>query len=257
MNNKFNIEELKYLIPDYITGQISDADKAVIEKALAESEELREFHNEMKGVFGFVEKVKFREPSPQYWANLLPRIHERIEQQESKTISAGFSWDKISALWKILVPVAAVILIAVIYYAVKPSETQLTKDDKKIENLNKDTNSEVKEKSNDKKQEDIQNNTNPENIVKEQPEPKQDNYVKERKQPVQHEENTSKDDTPKKEEEKQIPVKEEVASIEIEELSVFGTGEAAGFDEEIENDLKNLNNNEQDMLLKELENSNL
>lgn len=255
MNNKLNIEELKFLIPDYITGQINDADKTVIEKALLESPELREFHNEMKGVFGFVDKVKFEEPSPQYWANMLPRIHERIEKQEAKSLSSGFSWGKISAFWKVLVPVAAVILIAVIYFAIKPSETQMTKDDsRKKENIIKDTNSD-RQKIN--KQEDTNDKKSPENIVKEKPEQNIEKVIKKRKSPVNNEGNFVKEETPEKPEEEQIPVKEEFTAIEVDELSVFATGEGAGFDEEIENDLKNLNNNEQNLLLKELENSNL
>jgi hypothetical protein len=255
MNNKLNIEELKYLIPDYITGKVSDDEKIAIEKALLESAELREFHNEMKEVFGFVEKVKFEEPSPQYWANMLPRIHERIDKQEAGSAASGFSWDKISAFWKVLVPVAAVILIAVIYFAVKPSETQMTKDDSpKKENINNDTNSD-KQKIN--KQEDTNENKSRENIVKENPGQNIENFIKERKAPVKNEDNFVKDETPEKPEENQLPVKEEFTAIEVDELSVFAVGEGAGFDEELENELKELNNHEQNMLLKELENSNL
>src|SRR5688500_3832424 len=120
MNNKLNIEELKYLVPDYITGQISDPDKAAVEDALKQSAELREFHNELKSTFEFVGTVKFEEPSPQYFNNLLPRIHQRIEEQEAKK----FSWDKVASFWKVLVPVAAIVVIALVYYMVKQSDTQ-------------------------------------------------------------------------------------------------------------------------------------
>jgi multidrug efflux pump subunit AcrB len=253
MNNKLNIEELKYLVPDYITGQLSDADKASVEEALTEFVELREFHNELKGTFEFVNTVKFEEPSPQYFSNLLPRIHQRIEEQESRK----FSWDKIASMWKVLVPVAAIVVIALVYYMVKQSDTQMTKDEqKKIENINKDTN---KDKQPDKKESEVkQPENNQDNIVKEKDVQKPDNTVKERKAFKIENDNTAKDETPvNNDNNEQIPVKEEMAAIEIEDTSVFSTGEGAGIDEELENDLKKLDNKELDLLLNELLKSNL
>ena len=47
MNNKLNIEEIKYYIPDYITGVINDNDKMIVETALKQSQELKEFYNEL------------------------------------------------------------------------------------------------------------------------------------------------------------------------------------------------------------------
>ena len=148
MNSNNNIEQLMQLIPDYITGEISSSDKLMLEKAMNESAELRELYNEMTGTLAFVRRhVKLKEPPEQYWNSLLPRIHQRIEDKESK----AFSWDKIPSLWKVLVPIAAVVLIALIYYLVKPSDTQITKD-KEIENIKKDTNKDnIENKNNDNK----------------------------------------------------------------------------------------------------------
>lgn len=260
MNNKLNIEELKFLVPDYITGQISDSDRAMLEKAMAESPELREFHNELKGTFDFVSTVKHEEPHPQYWQNLLPRIHQRIEENESKKLagSSSLAW-----LWKVLIPAAAIILIAVIYYVVKPSNTQLTKDENKnIEKINKDS---VKDEKKPNQQEIKQPETKqPET---KQPEIKQDNIVKEhQRKPYAPEkkniriedENIVKDEIQIDENNQiTVPEQEDVASIDLNETSVFTAGEAGGFDEELENDLKELNDKEQNTLLKELENSNL
>ncbi len=134
MNNKLNTEEIKFMIPDYISGMLNDTDKVQVDEAIKESAEVREFYNEMKGTFDFVSTVKFEEPAPVYWNSLLPRIHDKIDSRESK----GFSWDKIASMWKVLVPIAAIILIALVYYMVKPSNTQLT-EEKKIEQIKKDT----------------------------------------------------------------------------------------------------------------------
>jgi hypothetical protein len=260
MNNKLNIEELKYLIPDYITGQISDADKAAVEEALKQSSELREFHNELKGTFEFVATVKFEEPSPQYFNNLLPRIHQRIEEREAKK----FSWDKVASFWKVLVPVAAIVVIALVYYMVKQSDTQMTKDEqKKIENVKKDSsrdnNKQEKQPESQQKESNEKDVKQPDenNIVKEH-DIRTPNNVKERKAFRIEENNTAKDETPVNDNnDQQLPVNEEMAAIETEDVSVFSNGEGAGLDEELENDLKKLDNKELDGLLKELQNSNL
>ncbi len=57
--------------------------------------------------------------------------------------------------------------------------------------------------------------------------------------------------------ETQEPVKDEQFAIDIEETSIFADGEGAGFDEETENDLKKLNDYEKEVLLQELQNSNM
>src|SRR4030095_4019705 len=117
MSSKLNIEELKHLIADYITGQSDEQEKALVEKALSESAELRELYDEIKKTLEFVTTVKAAEPPEQYWNSLLQRIHQRIEAEEARK----FSWDKVPAVWKVLVPIAAIVLIALIYYLVKPS----------------------------------------------------------------------------------------------------------------------------------------
>jgi cell division protein FtsL len=196
--------------------------------------------------------VKAEEPPQQYWNSLLPRIHQRIEAQEAKK----FSWDKVSAVWKVLVPIAAIILIALIYYLVKPSNTQITRDEKKNEKIIKDSS-----KENNTEEKKIPENKQDERIVKEekhQPE----NYVKKnRKTNRVNDDNLAKEEIKIKDDNiqnniQQEPLKEDLAA-DMEETSVFSMGEGAGLDEETENELKNLNNNEQDALLEELESSNL
>jgi len=253
MNNKLNIEEIQLMIPDYLSGELSDKEKALVEDAMKESAELRQFYSEMKETFNFVSSVKLEEPAPQYWNSLLPRIHEKIEIREAK----GFSWDKVSAIWKVLVPIAAVILIALVYYIVKPTNTQLT-EDKKIENIKKDSS---KDNDNNPKEEKQVEKKNENNLTNEQDKSteKQNNIIKR--------DNIKKDNNIVKDEEKSVNnndvVKETVkdeqlaVDVDIEETSIFATGEAAGFDEEIENELKNLNDSEQSQLLDEIINSNL
>ena len=253
MKSNLNIEEIQLMIPDYISGELSDEEKALVEGAMKESAELRQFYSEMKETFNFVGSVKFTEPAPQYWNSLLPRIHEKIESRESK----AFSWDKVSAIWKVLVPIAAVILIALVYYIVKPTNTQLT-EDKKIENIKKDSS---KDNDNNPKEEKQVEKKNENNLTNEQDKSAEKHNV------ILKRNNIQKNDNIVKDEEKSVNnndvVKETVkdeqlaVDVDIEETSIFATGEAAGFDEEIENELKNLNDSEQSQLLDEIINSNL
>lgn len=253
MNSKLNIEEIQLMIPDYISGELSDAERALVERAMDESAELRQFYSEMKETFDFVSSVKFTEPAPQYWNSLLPKIHEKIELRAEK----GFSWDKVSAIWKVLVPIAAVILIALVYYIVKPSNTQLT-EEKKIENIKKDSSkdndsSPKEEKQVEKKNEDNLTDEQDKSTEKQNIIIKSDN-VKRNDNIVKDEENSVNNNDVVKE-----TVRDEqlAVDVDIEETSIFATGEAAGFDEEIENELKNLNDSEQSQLLDEIINSNL
>ncbi len=260
MNSKLNTDEIKFMIPDYITGMLNDTERALVDDALKNSSELKDFFNEMKDTFELVSSVKHTEPAPQYWNSLLPRIHDRIESRESK----GFSWDKVSALWKVLVPIAAVILIAVIYYIAKPSNTQLT-EEKKTEQIKKNEqikNDTSKDENNSKKENTEQNKITEEkkteNIVKEHNVPDNKNNVT-RKDNVKPDNATAKNEQKENDNVKEIPevVKDEQLAAEIEETSLLADGEGAGLDEETENDLKKLNENEQLLLLKELENTNL
>lgn len=253
MNNKLNIDEIQLMIPDYISGGLSEEDKALVESAMKESVELKQFCSEMKETFNFVSSVKFTEPAPQYWNSLLPRIHERIEIREAK----GFSWDKVSAVWKVLVPIAAVILIALVYYIVKPSNTQLT-EDKKIENIKKDS---PKDNDSSPKEEKQIEKKNEDNLTDEQDKSTEKQNIIIKRDNVKRNDNIVKDE--EKSQNNNDVVKETVndeqlaVDVDIEETSIFATGEAAGFDEEIENELKNLNDSEQSQLLHEIINSNL
>jgi hypothetical protein len=249
MKSKINIEELKVLIPDYITGQIDDKDKLMLEKAMGESPELSAFYNDTKRTFEFVSSVKLEEPPPQYWNTLLPRIHERIEQRQAEK----FSWDKVSSVWKVLVPIAAVMLIALIYYLVKPSETQMTKDEeKKIEKI-EDKNKILDDNKVEKKLPEIKD----EKIVKEE-KVKEDRIAKRKR--VFKTDNIVKDETPADEnkDKEQEPSKEDLfTASDIDESSVFAGGEGAGLDDETVNLLEKLDDKQQNSLLEELENSNL
>lgn len=259
MKNKQDIEEIRLMIPDYVTGSLGENEMKAVEGAISENAELREFYLEMKDAFEFVGKVNPEEPSPAYWNSLIPRIHERIEQQQS----AGFSWEKLSVFWKVFAPVAALLLIAVIYLALRPSEVQIT-EDKKTENVTRDS------MKNPDKQQDVNSNENKKEsidkqneLVKESPDFKSPNTVEQRNNyrshDVPNDGQTAKDLAPKDEIREAVTdaPKDENLAADIEESSIFASGEGAGLDEETEDELKKLDDKDRNMLLEELLNSNL
>lgn len=263
MNNKLNIEEIQFLIPDYITGSLSEHDKQLVESTLNESAELKAFYSDMKGALDFVSTVKYEEPSPQYWNNLLPRIHEKIDARASR----GFSWEKIAALWKVAIPVAAVVLIAVVYLLVKnPSEQQFS--DKNV--ITNSQNNTPKDNTEKKKQEitqpektqELANNTNQKSVQ----ETKQVKRVSKSKEKAQSDNNIAqvKNNSGNNTDENSVISPEEIndnnqlASLNVDETTVFSAaGSETNIDEETQSDINNLNDSEKDKLLEELTKSNL
>lgn len=112
MKSKYSLEDIKNLIPDYLNGMLSDEEKLFVEKAIHESDELKSYVNSINNTFEFLNSVELNEPNPNYWNTILPNIHNKIEISETKK----FSLSQLSSLWKVLVPVAAVILLFVFYY---------------------------------------------------------------------------------------------------------------------------------------------
>jgi|GEM_PF-1242095 len=271
-NNKINIETIKYLVPDYINGLLDSKDKQIVENAINKSDELKVFYKEMKMTFDFAGNVKYNEPSQQYWNNLLPRIHQRIEEKQEKKAARN----PFALLWKILVPVAAIILIFIIYQlATSPGKQIVDKktymeEKKEVRNNNIDT-----QKTAQQTEEKKDNIIAPKNNIDNNPDNSGNNVIKTNNnykntsraaktdfENVNNEQNiadynnnTNNDNVIK--EALDTEDKEELASADIDESSITVTGQSAGYDEEIEKDLNKLNDNEQNNLLEQLSSSNL
>lgn len=258
IKKKYNIEEIKQLMPDYIMGRLNSDEKDIVEKAMESSPELKSLFDEISGTIGFVNNVKIKEPEKQYWVNLLPRIHERIEHADAKQ----FSWDRLVSYWKIAVPVAAVILIAIIYFTVinkqqGPTITEERKELKKTDSLIENLNKEIQKNEIVKDKEQIEK---PENITELKKHRKlnlsaeQFTAVKE-KQILKKEEQDNNDDIASENLEEIVRSTGRVFDPMSEESAFIGG--AGGLDDETEEQLGRLNENEQEVLIKELKNSNL
>jgi hypothetical protein len=267
-NNKINFEEIKYLVPDYITGNLDANEKLIVENAIKESEEVNAFYKETKATFEFARSVKFKEPSQQYWNNLLPRIHQRMESEKERKAARN----PLSILWKILVPVAAVIIIFIIYQLATSPEKQIVKNNTFIEEKKeiKDNNTEKQQNENQNQKQSIDKQTDKkkDNIEQENPDnSKQNNSphkTTKRTAKTDYESvnygNLANNNNPGDNMIKENVMnddKDEFASAEIDESSITVSGQNAGFDEEVERDLNKLDDNEQNSLLEQLSGSNL
>jgi len=254
---KLNIEEIKLLLPDYITGSLIEEDTAMVDEAIKSTPGLATLYTDMKSALEFVESVKFEEPVPQYWNNLLPKIHEKIETRNEKKLFKN----PIPFIWKILVPVAAIILIAVIYRIATSPENQITKDNQ--QNIMKENQVEPRQQkqlAEEKKTTDtvIKTEKNNNNIKNEKRHPLPI-YQKEIKEPENNENLAKHENEPeqKESEQKEHDFLAELSSDDINDLSEINSVEANSTEDELDNEIQNLNNSEKEALIQELENSNL
>jgi len=253
MKNILDIQKIKLLLPDYITGSLSEEEALMVKNAIGASEEVKNLYLDMKNALEFAGSVRYEEPAPQFWNNLLPRIHEKIDEREQKRLDKN----PLSYIWKILVPVAAVILIFVIYKISFTPNTEISEkeqkniNNEKVEKKDTVTNIEkpVRPEPND---ENIanENNEKPRNVRHYKTEKMQKREVLANKT-NDFEKPVSKEDIGK------INNKDLASIAEMEELSIFGAGSPGTLDEDTENELNKLGKKEQDKLLEELPNSNL
>jgi hypothetical protein len=127
MNNTFTDEDLLIALPDYISGaKMEDELKAQIARKIGADADFREQYEEMRSTFGFLARSKFSEPPANYFSNLSVRINDRLAPAEKLSF-----WDKLSLVWKILIPVMTVIIALMIFL--------LTRDDRKQDYIALDT----------------------------------------------------------------------------------------------------------------------
>lgn len=245
MKNKINIDEIKLLLPDYITGSLNENERSIVENAIRSDSEIADIYNDMKNTLEFVETIKFEEPVPQYWNNLLPRIHEKIEAKQQKKLFKN----PVSVIWKILVPVAAIILIAILYKISISPQNQITEKNQNI------INQETMKVDNTQPKVDIEKKENVSN--------KDENKTGKHEKPVfkkklQTRESEAEDQIGKKSDEyAEQKLKGELESADISDLEYLSNAEVYVQDEEIESEIDKLNNNDKDMLLDELSKTNM
>jgi hypothetical protein len=248
MKNKTDIEKIKLLLPDYVTGTLSGDEALMVKNAIDASEELKNLYLDMKNALEFAGSVKYEEPASEYWNNLLPRIHEKIDEREQKSLAKN----PLSYIWKVLVPVAAVILIFVVYRISFTPNSEISEKEQKNTNKEKVERKDTVERKNEVEK-NIEKQATPklneENIASENNKPR--NIKHHRTEKIQKREDLANktndlEKTVSKEDIGKINNKVLASLAEVEEFSIFDSGTPGTLDEDTENELDKLNKNEQD-----------
>ncbi|MEO6694045.1 MAG: hypothetical protein ABIY50_12825 [Ignavibacteria bacterium] len=185
--NKYNIEELKFNLPDYISNNISDNELSdAIENELKINPDLRKDLDELKNTFSFLETSEFAAPPVNYFSNLPVKINQRINTNEQPK---GFL-DRLSLFWKILIPsIPAIIIICIILFnSLKDDSTEImsgNRDPVKKELIQKETDpvenkNKITDKlSDDSKEKTFKNEIHKKNNIKRSIHPLRNNNVSE------------------------------------------------------------------------------
>lgn len=113
MDTKYTIEDLKYNLPDYISKKIENIELVKeIENNLKVNPDLKKEYERLKATFNFLSGANFESPPESYFTNLPIKINQKLSEN-NKTISL---WEKLSIVWKILIPaIPMIILFAIIF----------------------------------------------------------------------------------------------------------------------------------------------
>ena len=82
MVKRLNCKEVKYLLPDYVQGTISDDDISLVAQHLHECKDCPRELKSLQELYARLESRTESSPAASYWATLLPRIHERIDERK-------------------------------------------------------------------------------------------------------------------------------------------------------------------------------
>ncbi|MDZ4711440.1 MAG: hypothetical protein SGI89_03845 [bacterium] len=124
MKTKYNTEDLVHSLPDYISDKISDdALITAIESEIENNSEFKSEYDDLKKTFNFLKTAELEGPNENYFNNLSVKINQRIDNENV----VGSFWQRLSPVWKILLPAIPIIIAALILFNVFRNETTETK----------------------------------------------------------------------------------------------------------------------------------
>lgn len=107
MKKAYGKEDLLENLPDFIEGKIDDTDlKEAILFEISNNTEFKEEYEMFSATVKNFNKFEFTEPPANYFNNLLPRLNDKINIKKEKFVISK----SISMLWKLAIPVAALVL---------------------------------------------------------------------------------------------------------------------------------------------------
>lgn len=105
-------EELLHCLPDYINGKIEDSELlAQIKNELQNSTQFKNEYESLRITMGFLDKSELESPGDLYFTNLSVVINDRL-----KTKTFALNRRQPQVIWKFLLPVISIIIIALMAY---------------------------------------------------------------------------------------------------------------------------------------------
>jgi hypothetical protein len=86
-------EELRYLIPGYVSGQLTSAEQALFEEQLRKSAELRAEVEELRSLWQGLELLPEEQPSAAMRARFYGKLND-LKSGRSRPLAGGFAWWK-------------------------------------------------------------------------------------------------------------------------------------------------------------------
>lgn len=117
MKNKYSSDELRFSLPDYISGRINDKDLSdEIEKMISSDPEFKKEASELKSTFNFLDNADLEKPPEFYFNNLSARINEKTGQRKEKELNF---FEKYIFSRKLLIPLIPAVLV-IVFLIAKP-----------------------------------------------------------------------------------------------------------------------------------------
>lgn len=120
-----NCDKIKYQLPDFVRGKLSNQDQVTVIEHIKNCESCRWEVDSLRTVFRAVRQDNAWSPADNYWLSLLPRIHKRMEERSKLTLS--------NRLVKYAVPVMAAVAIVIATLEYLPTYFQRTQIDAQLE----------------------------------------------------------------------------------------------------------------------------
>ncbi len=125
------------LLPDYVRGILDKGDLTRVEEHLRSCLVCQTELAEVKEILATIEQAGAEEVPKGYFSTILPRVHQRLDQR------THFDWGKNAVLNKIVLPLGAAIVVAVLLWRIPMPNGATVKDETLLAAVDSATSDEI------------------------------------------------------------------------------------------------------------------
>jgi hypothetical protein len=129
-------EHIKYLLPDYVNGHLGAELLEGVESHLRACGQCREEMESLRDVFAYLAAHVPERPSASYYASILPRVHQRLEQKEAGSLLSH------PLIVRLVAPLACAVLAIVLLLHVPFPGTESGRDVNPLQSVVSETSTE-------------------------------------------------------------------------------------------------------------------